>query len=65
MDSNKLTMSFGWVFKILVILFVALKLDGIIDWSWLWVISPILIQAGILTISYAILGVVWILQQFK
>lgn len=65
MDSNKLAMSFGWVYRTLVILFVALKLDGIIDWSWLWVISPILIQAGILTISYAILGIVWILQQLK
>lgn len=65
MDSNKLAMSFGWVYRTLVILFAALKLEGIIDWSWLWVISPILIQAGILTISYIILGIVWILQQLK
>lgn len=65
MNSDKLVMSFGWVYRTLVILFVALKLEGIVDWSWLWVISPILIQAGILTISYIILGIVWILQQLK
>lgn len=65
MNSDKLVMSFGWVYRTLVILFVALKLEGIIDWSWLWVISPILIQAGILTVSYIILGIIWILQQLK
>lgn len=27
----------------LTILFVALKLTGYIDWSWLWVLSPMLI----------------------
>ena len=65
MNSDKLVMSFGWVYRTLVILFVALKLEGIIDWSWLWVISPILIQAGILTVSYIIWGIIWILQQLK
>ena len=27
--------------ELLTILFVALKLTGQIDWSWLWVLSPI------------------------
>ena len=26
---------------ILALIFAALKLDGAIDWSWLWVFSPI------------------------
>ena len=26
---------------ILTLIFAALKLDGAIDWSWLWVFSPI------------------------
>ena len=32
----------------LTVLFIALKLCGIIDWSWWWVLSPIPITLGIL-----------------
>lgn len=31
----------------LTILFIALKLTGYINWSWLWVLSPIWITAGV------------------
>ena len=31
----------------LTILLVALKLCGVIAWSWLWVLSPLWISAGI------------------
>ena len=31
---------------LLVILFIALKLTGKIDWSWWWVLSPLWIGAG-------------------
>lgn len=34
------TASLGFA-EALTILFVALKLCGVIDWPWLWVISPI------------------------
>ena len=32
----------------LTILFIALKLCGVIDWSWLWVLSPIWITLGLI-----------------
>ena len=32
--------------SILTIIFVVLKLVGTIDWSWWWVLSPILIDVG-------------------
>jgi len=42
MNSNKIVLtippSFG---SMLTILFIALKLTGVITWSWLWVLSPI------------------------
>lgn len=53
---------------LLTILFIALKLTGHIDWSWLWVLSPIwisfLIAAMILSVFLtafllAILVKVW------
>lgn len=62
---DKLTIKLGWLFRTLTIIFVALKLECIIDWSWLWIISPMLFQAGILAIGCIILGIVWILQQLK
>lgn len=32
--------------SILTIVFVVLKLTDIIDWSWLWVVSPLWISAA-------------------
>ncbi len=29
-------------FTVLTVLFVTLKLTGVINWSWFWVISPLL-----------------------
>lgn len=38
---------------LLTILFIGLKLTGYIDWSWLWVLSPIWISAGLFVIIVA------------
>ena len=62
---DKLTIQLGWLFRILTIIFVVLKLEGTIDWTWWWIISPMLLQAGILAIGCIILGIVWILKQLK
>lgn len=35
------------LFELLTVVFVVLKLTGLIDWSWWWVLSPILIPIGI------------------
>lgn len=36
--SQSISVSFG---SLLTLLFIALKLIGVIDWSWLWVLSPL------------------------
>ena len=36
----------GNIFTLLTVLFVALKLIGVIDWSWFTVFSPLLVGAG-------------------
>jgi hypothetical protein len=42
MSGNKTTQSGGIGFVgLLTILFIGLKLTGVITWSWLWVLSPI------------------------
>jgi len=39
----------------LTILFVILKLTDVIDWSWWWVFSPVIITWGMLLIVYVAL----------
>ena len=45
---------------LLTVLFIALKLCGIIDWSWWWVLSPIPITLGIVLVVFA--GVIGVLM---
>ena len=40
--------------EVLTIIFVILKLVGVIDWSWWWVLSPALIGLGLWLILAAI-----------
>ena len=42
----------------LALLFIALKLCGVIDWPWLWVLSPIWIQLIVLVIAVVIIMVI-------
>lgn len=40
---------------LLTVLFIALKLTGVIDWSWWWVLSPIWISFGIVIALWVII----------
>lgn len=55
-SNNNNTASGGIGFTgLLTVAFIVLKLTGVIDWSWLWVLSPIWITA---LIAVAILLIV-------
>ncbi len=41
---------------IITVVFVVLKLIGFIDWEWWWVLSPLLIEAGLLAFLVVSLG---------
>lgn len=43
------------------ILFVALKLCGVIDWSWWWVTAPFWIPVAILLAVLVIVGIVMLI----
>lgn len=47
MDKNNTSASGLGLSTVLTIVFVVLKLVGTIDWSWWWVLSPILIDLGL------------------
>lgn len=49
MADNNITSSVGIV-DLLTVLFVGLKLGGVINWSWWWVLSPIWISTLIVII---------------
>lgn len=46
--------------SVLAIVFIVLKLCGVIHWSWLWVLSPLWIQVVII-----ILVLVWFFNRIK
>jgi hypothetical protein len=49
---------------LLTIVFITLKLLGYIDWSWWWVLSPILIAVMLaVVICLVILGIAKIIQR--
>lgn len=40
----------------LTVAFIVLKLCGVIDWSWLWVLSPLWIPIAIVAVILAVLS---------
>jgi len=52
---------------LLTLLFIALKLTGCVSWSWLWIVSPLLIQMalGLFLVAAAalVLGVIAALEK--
>lgn len=44
-SSNNSSGGIGFI-GMLTILFVGLKLTDVIDWSWFWVLSPVLFVSG-------------------
>ena len=51
------TVGFGF-FDALAILFIALKLCGVITWPWMWVLAPIWIQLIVLVIAVVVIVVI-------
>lgn len=44
--------------ELLTIVFIVLKLIGVIEWSWLWVLSPIWISCAIVLGVLIIAGII-------
>jgi len=57
-DSNNSSGGVG-VCGLLLVLFVGLKLGGVISWSWLWVTSPIWLP---LTVLLSVFGLAFLLM---
>lgn len=47
----------GSLLGLLTIAFIVLKLTGVIDWSWWWVLAPTWIPAAVFLVILAVMGV--------
>ena len=54
MKNNKNTNKSLGLFDILLVIFIVLKLTGLVDWSWWWVLSPIWIAVLILLFGFIV-----------
>ena len=65
--NNEKTTSGGIGFgSALLLTFIILKLVGVIDWSWWWVLSPIWIPVALLlAVSILLFGVYGIIKYFR
>ena len=43
------------IVSVLTIVFIVLKLLGVIQWSWIWVLSPIWISAVIVVTVFSVI----------
>ena len=51
--------------SVLTLIFLVLKLVGVIDWSWWWVFSPLLIELGLVVAILAVVGIVRLIGQSR
>lgn len=49
----------------LTILFIALKLTNVINWSWLWVLSPVWISVSFASVLLSVIGILHLIQLRK
>lgn len=64
--SNSSSSSSGIRFTgLLTVVFITLKLTKVIDWSWWWVMSPLLIPAAIVLVLLLVIGVIAFMKNSK
>ena len=56
MSENGTTSGGIWFFGLLGVLFIGLKVTNYIDWSWWWVLAPILIGPLVFVFVLALLA---------
>lgn len=61
---SKQGLRFG-VLEVLAIVFVVLKLTGVVAWSWWIVLAPVLIPLAILLICFLGLGLIYYVEEVR
>lgn len=53
------------VLGVLLIVFIVLKLVGVIDWSWWLVLIPLWISLGLFVLAFVTIGAIIIIAHLK
>lgn len=61
---SKQGLRFG-ALEVLAIVFVVLKLTGVVTWSWWIVLAPVLIPLAILLICFLGLGLIYYVEEVR
>ena len=56
-----ITIPGGSFVALLTVLFIGLKLGGVIDWHWIWVLSPLWLPAAILMVVVLVVLLVYLI----
>jgi len=51
--------------EVLLLVFIVLKLLGVITWSWLWVLSPIWISVILFLVGVLLIGLGYFIEGMK
>ena len=62
-DNKKKTSGGLGIVGVVQIVFIILKLCNVIDWSWIWVLSPLWIWAGVLAVIFMFMGLAYYLKE--
>lgn len=62
MSTEKITTSSGGIgfCGLLTIVFIVLKLTGFINWSWFWVLSPMIFSISLTILLIIVFFAIWI-----
>lgn len=64
MKNNETTVNGGIGFVgLLTIVFIALKLCGVISWGWIWVLSPLWITAIVTVVIFVMVILIVVLRR--
>jgi len=53
------------LFGVLFLIFLVLKLVGIIAWSWWWVTAPLWLGWGTILLVWGVIVLVWRVQEWE
>ena len=67
MNKNKTTVNKSGVgfSGLLTIAFIVLKLCGVIDWAWVWVLAPMWISFGLVLLILAICFIIALIARLR
>jgi membrane protein YdbS with pleckstrin-like domain len=63
-DKKNTTGGLG-VSDVLLIIFITLKITGIITWSWVWVLSPLWISSALVIVTLLFLVIIGMICEKK